>query len=324
MSMGLLALLDDVAVFAKVAAASLDDVVGQATKAGSKAAAVVIDDAAVTPGYVVGFAAKRELPIIYKISIASLRNKLLILLPVAIALGYYAPWSLTPLLMIGGAYLCFEGTEKVYEKLFPHQSHVVLEEVLPIASTPEEKEKLTIAGAVRTDFILSAEITAIALSALDTKNLYSQTAILALIGLGLTMIVYGTVALIVKLDDMGLALAQNKISAPVFKNIFAKVGRGLVLLMPKILLHLTIVGTAAMTWVGGSIIAHGLDGLGVHLPESIIHRGALWTTEVSPEALKSTLTWVATSTLQGIFGLILGSLIIMILSLLKTAMRKKQ
>src|SRR5690606_38841256 len=159
MSVGLLALLDDVAALAKVAAASLDDIAGQAVKAGAKAAGAVIDDAAVTPRYVSGFSADRELPIVGKIAFGSIRNKLIVLLPAAVALSYFAPWIITPILMLGGAYLCYAGAEKVFEAVFPHAAHEHEHEAeAPEQADPKKLEEERVSGAIQTDFILSAEI----------------------------------------------------------------------------------------------------------------------------------------------------------------------
>lgn len=310
MGMGLLALLDDVAVFAKVAAASLDDVGLQATKAGTKAAAVVIDDAAVTPTYVVGFSAQRELPIIWKIAKASLKNKVIILLPIAVALGYFAPWIVTPLLMVGGAYLCYEGAEKIYEALFPHKAHEHEQAVYEAVLSPVDLENKTVVSAVRTDFILSAEIMAIALSTVSDANVLNQIVVLALIGLFLTIGVYGVVAIIVKMDDMGLAMTRNQSASPFVQKSLAVFGRGLVAAMPWVLDFLTVVGTAAMTWVGGSIIAHGLDVLGVHGPEAVIHHGVEIVSHIMPEALIPVVGWITTSLLQAVFGLLVGAAMI--------------
>ena len=210
MSVGLIALLDDIAAIAKVAAASLDDVASQAAKAGAKAAGVVIDDAAVTPGYVIGFAAKRELPIVGRIAAGSLRNKLLILLPVALALSYFLPWTITPLLMIGGAYLCYEGVEKVLEAVMPHRAHQHEAQLGTVALNTKTVEDEKVASAIKTDFILSAEIMAIALAALPAGSFVTQALVLALVGIGITVAVYGVVALIVKADDFGVALAKQR------------------------------------------------------------------------------------------------------------------
>jgi uncharacterized protein len=253
MSGGLIALLDDIAAIAKVAAASLDDVAAQAVKAGSKAAGVVIDDAAVTPRYVVGFAADRELPIVARIAAGSLRNKLLFLLPGALALSLAAPWAITPLLMAGGLFLCFEGYEKVHHLLAP-AAHADGGEYA--ASTDAASlEEMRVAGAIRTDFILSAEIMAITLASVATLGFWGQALVLGLVGVGITMLVYGAVALIVKADDIGVALARNG-----SLGLTRALGRALVKGVPPFLKALSLVGTAAMLWVGGGIVVHGLAG----------------------------------------------------------------
>jgi predicted DNA repair protein MutK len=209
MSVGLIALLDDLAAIAKVAAASLDDVASQeAAKAGVKAAGVVIDDAAVTPGYVVGFAAKRELPIVGRIAAGFLRNKLLILLPVALALSYFLPWTIVPLLMIGGTYLCYEDVEKVLEAVMPHRAHQHEAQLGTVALNAKTVEDEKVASAIKTDFILSAEIMAITLAAVPAGSFLTQALVLMLVGIGITVAVYGVVALIVKADDFGVALAS--------------------------------------------------------------------------------------------------------------------
>src|SRR4051794_26961258 len=261
MSIGLIALLDDIAGIAKVAAASLDDVAAQAAKAGAKAAGVVIDDAAVTPRYVVGFAASRELPIVARIAAGSLRNKLFYLLPVALALSILAPWSITPLLMLGGAYLCFEGTEKVYEALWPHAADDHAVATATGSQDPRDLENSKVRSAINTDFILSAEIMAITMATLGQASFWTQAAILAAVGVALTVLVYGGVAIIVKADDVGVALARNE--APISNLLkywatspspnrvdrivrpFSRgLGRGLVLGMPVLLRVLSVVGTA--------------------------------------------------------------------------------
>ena len=242
MSVGLLALLDDIGAIAKVAAATLDDVAAQATKAGAKAAGVVIDDAAVTPRYVVGFAAARELPIVAKIAVGSLRNKLLILLPAALALSYFLPSAITPLLMIGGVYLCYEGTEKVFEKLVPHRAHAHESALASVALDPKTLEDEKVAGAIKTDFILSAEIMAITLAAIPTESIWKQALVLAIVAIGITAGVYGVVALIVKADDAGMALARSDRASAVGRAL----GRGIVRGMPGLLKVLSVVGTAAM------------------------------------------------------------------------------
>src|SRR5688572_9850440 len=274
MASGLAALLDDIATIAKVAAASVDDVAAAAGKAGSKAAGVVIDDTAVTPNYVVGLSPARELPIIWKITKGSLRNKLLFLLPAALALSAFAPWAVTPLLMIGGAYLCFEATEKIWEKL-THTDHA--EEVVEIIS-PEELEERQVGGAVRTDFILSAEIMAIALGELTDRTLAIQAAVLAAVAVAITAGVYGAVALIVKMDDVGIHLSLRRRAG------LRAIGHGLVHLMPILLTALSFIGTAAMLWVGGGIFSHGLEEFGMGVVPHTVHDVAVAAGEAAPAA----------------------------------------
>lgn len=299
MSTGLIALLDDIAGIAKVAAASLDDVATQAAKAGAKAAGVVIDDAAVTPRYVTGFAAAREIPIVRRIAIGSLKNKLLFLLPAALALSLFAPWAITPLLMLGGAYLCYEGAEKVFEKLFPHAAHAHEAAIGVAGADPQAVEDAKVRAAISTDFILSAEIMAIALATIPEASLASQAAILATVGIGITVVVYGAVALIVKADDAGVALARSS------SAVVAAVGRGLVKGMPPFLALLSIVGTAAMIWVGGGIIVHGLEGYGVTQPGHLIHDIAHAAGGAVP-ALGGVVEWIVAATGAGIVGLAVG------------------
>ena len=297
---GLLALLDDVAAIAKVAAASVDDVVSQAAKAGVKATGAVIDDAAVTPKYVSGFEAKRELPIVWRIAKGSIFNKLVILLPAALLLAQFAPWAISPLLMLGGAYLCFEGAEKIWHWLHPGGHH----EDEAHAGSPEHLEEAKVKGAIKTDFILSAEIMTIILAALPQSSLIFTAASLAVAGIGITIAVYGGVALIVKADDVGLHLArEGRLS------ITRSFGRWLVRSMPGFLRLLTIVGTAAMLWVGGAIIVHGLEGLGIHEPgHSIKHIAELAAGAVP--AAQGFVKWAVQAFLDGIFGLVLGLLLV--------------
>ena len=259
MSVGLFALLDDVAVIARGAAAQLDDVVAQAGKAGAKAAGVVVDDAAVTPTYVVGFAPDRELPMIGRIALGSLRNKLLILGPAALALGQFAPWAITPLLMAGGLYLAYEGAEKVLAWAAPHAAHAheaAVSKTDDDPQTPTALEAARVSGAIKTDFILSAEIMAITLGAVAEASLAAQAAVLAAVGVGITAAVYGAVAVIVKLDDLGLRLVR-------LGGLWRPVGRALVAGMPGALALLSAVGAVAMLWVGGGILLHGLAAFGL-------------------------------------------------------------
>jgi len=303
-STGLIALLDDVVGLAKVAAASLDDAAAQATKAGAKAAGIVVDDAAVTPRYVVGFTADRELPIIAKIAAGSLKNKLLYLMPAALLLSLVAPWAITPLLMAGGAFLCYEGAEKAYEALWPHAEHHGPGGILPEPGVDAKRlEDEKVRGAIQTDLILSAEIMAITLStvAAETSSFWSQALILAVVGTGITLVVYGAVALIVKADDAGVALARHPLTGPI--------GRALVFGMPYFLKLLSVVGTAAMLWVGGGIIIHGLEEFGVTAPGHAIHDAAVAAGHAVP-ALGGLVEWFVSAAAAGVFGLALGALLI--------------
>ena len=320
MSIGLLALLDDIAGIAKVAEASLDDVASQAAKAGAKAAAIVIDDTAVTPRYVMGFAAERELPIIGKIALGSLRNKLLILLPCILALSYFLPWMIMPLLVLGGAYLCYEGTEKALEAVIPHRAHA--HEAEPGAATSNRRalEDQKVAGAVKTDFILSAEIMAISLAAVSDSGFVLQAIVLALVGTGITVAVYGLVAVIVKADDLGVALAGTE-SGSMIGRASRGFGRALVLGMPGFLSLLGVVGTAAMIWVGGGIIVHGLEEHGMHWLGDTIHSAAEAAAQALP-FIAQPAKWIVMASLSGLFGLLVGAVLIPLVELtLATARR---
>lgn len=312
---GLLALLDDVAAIAKVAAANLDDIASQATKttakvagtviddaakAGAKAAGAVIDDAAVTPKYVHGFSPAREIPIVWKIARGSFFNKLIILLPIALALSAFAPWAIAPLLMLGGAYLCFEGAEKVLHALGwgHHEAHH------DDGGDPAHLEESRVKGAIKTDFILSAEIMTIALAAIPDRGFWVEAATLAVVGIAITVAVYGSVALIVKADDIGLAMARSgRLGAT------RAMGRGIVKGMPGFMKALTIIGTAAMVWVGGSIIVHGLEVLGFAALGHTIHDIAVAAGTALP-SIAGAAEWITTAFLDGIVGLIVGFAVI--------------
>ena len=296
---GLLALLDDVAAIAKVAAASVDDVIGQATKAGAKAAGAVIDDAAVTPKYVHGFSAERELPIVGRIAWGSIKNKVFILLPVGLLLSQFAPGVIPLLLMLGGAYLCFEGAEKIVHSFQAGETHA------NATGDPAHLEEQKVQGAIKTDFILSAEIMTISLAAIDAGSIWSQAAVLFVVALGITAMVYGSVALIVKADDVGLAMAQHG-----RLGLTRALGRGIVAGMPGFLKILTWVGTAAMLWVGGSIIVHGLEELGFATLGHGIHDIAVAVAHKVPENIVGMTEWFVTAALDGLLGFILGLLLI--------------
>ena len=287
MASGLAALLDDVATIAKLAAASVDDIGLAAGKASTKAAGVVIDDTAVTPQYVTGFTPDRELPIIWRIARGSLFNKLVIILPVALLLSAFLPQAITPLLMIGASYLCFEGAEKVLEKFDGHVE-TLEEDVVELVAA--DHEKTMVAGAIRTDFILSAEIMAIALNEVATTypSIPLQGAALIVVAIAITIAVYGVVGLIVKMDDIGLNLAKRSSGAA------RAIGGGLVKGMPGLLAILSTVGTAAMLWVGGQIIVHGFN---IHPPAWFgLHHGVL--------------AWLVDAVICGLIGLAIGAVIV--------------
>ncbi len=299
MPTGLVALFDDISVIAKAAAASMDDVGAAAAKAGSKAAGVVIDDAAVTPTYVTEFTPDRELPIIWKITKGSLRNKLVFLLPAALLLSEFLPGAITPLLMLGGLFLCYEGAEKVLEKLGGEHHGDTLED--PIADVAQF-EKDRVSGAVRTDLILSGEIMAIALAEIADTPLLERGVTLAVVGVAITVLVYGAVALIVKMDDIGLHLVERHTTA------FARnVGRGLLHAMPRVMTFLSVVGTAAMLWVGGGIILHGLHEIGLHGLSDSAH-AIQHAVEQAAGSLGGILGWLTYAVLSALVGTILGVL----------------
>jgi predicted DNA repair protein MutK len=301
MPSGLIALLDDVATIAKLAATSLDDVAGAAGKAGTKAAGVVIDDTAVTPRYVTGLAPERELPIIGKIAWGSLKNKILFLLPAALLLTAFAPFLTTPLLMLGGAYLAFEATEKIIEKLLHEHEHE--EQLVDAMADPRDLEAMQVKGAIRTDFILSAEIMAIALASLEHLTLLTTAIALVVVAIAITVGVYGVVALIVKLDDIGLHMAERR------NRSTRAIGNALVHLVPRLLSALSAIGTAAMLWVGGGILLHGLEELRLidpvaHFIHDLAHRASEAT-----GGLGGLTGWLITAVAGAIVGLLVGGII---------------
>jgi len=311
MSAGLAALLDDVAMLARLAAASVDDVGAAAGRAGAKAAGVVVDDAAVTPRYVHGLAAERELPIIKKIAVGSVRNKLLVIVPAALVMSQFVPWLLTPILMLGGTYLCFEGAEKIWEKVSGHDKHASQAQG---GEPPVKDEDSIVKGAVRTDFILSAEIMVIALNEVTSEPLLSRAVILIIVAIGITVLVYGVVGLIVKMDDIGLALAQRDSGSA------QRVGRALVKGMPKFMTVLTVIGTVAMLWVGGHILLVGVDELGWHALYDVVHH-AEEAVHDATGALGGVLAWLTNTVASAALGLIVGAVVVAVMHVLPT--RKK-
>ncbi len=308
MPSGLVALFDDVAVIARAAAASVDDIAAAAGKAGSKTAGVVIDDAAVTPSYVTGLSPSRELPIIWSITKGSLKNKLLILLPGAMLLSEFLPGAIVYILMLGGLFLCYEGAEKVIEKLGGEKHGKTVDDVI---TDPATFEKQRVAGAIRTDLILSAEIMAITLNELTQSaaiddTIWTRGAALALVAVVVTVVVYGTVGLIVKMDDFGLALTKR---ASAFSQ---SVGRGLVAAMPKLLIALSFIGTIAMLWVGGGILLHGTHEIGLHGLYDVTH-GIESAVEGATGPVGGVLGWLTYAALSAFIALVVGAIIVFVL-----------
>jgi predicted DNA repair protein MutK len=286
--------MDDVVALLKVSAASLDDIPAQVAKTSGKVSGIVIDDAAVTPKYVVGLEPARELFIIYRIAKKSLINKMVFLGPAALILGFFAPGAIQPLLMLGGAYLCFEGYEKLHAIFGKHSdAHQPAQVDHLEVITPEELEKIRIKGAVRTDFILSAEIIAITYASVADKPMPMQIIVMLCVAITITIAVYGFVGLIVKADDIGLYMAKGT-HGPLIQGI----GHSIVKCMPPFLTLLSYIGTAAMLWVGGEIIAHGIP-LFHHALEYLQHS----LTEVP------VLAWLSKALICALGGIIVGAII---------------
>lgn len=302
MAGGLVGLLDDVAALAKLAAASIDDVGAAAGRASLKAAGVVVDDTAVTPTYVQGLAAERELPIIKKIATGSIRNKLLFILPAALLLSEIAPTLVEVILMAGGTFLCYEGAHKVIHAL-KHDDH---DHDVPATLKGPEAEKATISGAVRTDFILSAEIMVISLKEVIDEGFFARTVILVIVAIFITIVVYGLVGLIVKMDDIGLSLAQRD------SETSQRVGRGLVSGMPKLLTALSVIGTAAMLWVGGHILLVGTEELGWHWPYDLVHDAEKQVHDTG--SFSGVLEWLVNTGISAVVGLAVGALVVTVVA----------
>ncbi|MFZ1743060.1 MAG: DUF808 domain-containing protein [Pontixanthobacter sp.] len=300
---GLVALLDDISIIARTAAASIDDIGVAAGQAGTKAAGVVIDDAAVTPSYVTGLSPARELPIIWNITKGSLKNKLLILLPGALLLSEFLPAAIVFILMAGGCYLSYEGAEKIIEKLGGAKHGETLDD--PIED-PVAFEKGRVTGAIRTDLILSAEIMAITLNEVAAETLVTRAVVLALVGIGITFVVYGAVAMIVKMDDVGLHLAKKP------SKLAKQTGRFLLAAMPKLLVALSVIGTVAMLWVGGGILIHGLHELGLHNLSDFSH-GLQHGVEELTGGLGGILGWLTYAVISAVVGLLTGGVIAFVL-----------
>ena len=312
MAGGIFALLDDVAALARIAAASVDDVGAAAGRASAKAAGVVVDDTAVTPQYLHGSAAERELPVIKRIAKGSLRNKLLFILPVALLLSQFLPEGLPILLIIGGTYLSYEGAEKVWERVHGHHLEEEVHELEEQGGFTSEHEERTVAGAIRTDFILSAEIMVIALNEVvgsdPDAGFVMRAIILTVVAVLITVLVYGVVALIVKMDDIGLRLAQRSSAAS------QRIGQGLVSAMPRLLAAIALVGTVAMLWVGGHILLVSSDELGWHAPYDVVHH---WEEAVHDAvgALGGVLAWLVNTAASAVVGLAVGAVAVAVMHL---------
>ena len=310
MAGGLVGLLDDVAALAKLAAASIDDVGVAAGKASAKAAGVVIDDTAVTPQYVQGLAADRELPIIKQIAVGSLRNKLLIIVPVVLILNQFVPILVDIILIFGGLFLCYEGAHKIIHALIKHDDH---DHDVPSTIKGPDAEKETVSGAIRTDFILSGEIMVIALDGLQDDNPDASFLFLAIImvivAILITAVVYGLVGAIVKMDDVGLRLTENESESS------QRLGRSLVAGMPILLKWLTIIGTGAMLWVGGHILIVGVHDLGWAAPEDFVH--AAEDLVIGVGGIGGLLAWLVNTALSAVLGFIVGSIVATIVDKVK-------
>lgn len=307
MSGGLFGLLDDIAALAKLAAASVDDVGAAAGRASAKAAGVVVDDTAVTPTYVHGLAAERELPIIRRIATGSLRNKLVFILPAALVLSEFVPILVEIILMCGGAYLSYEGAEKIHHRVVAHDDTTRL----PAAASGPDAERQVISGAIRTDFILSGEIMVIALKEVIDEGFVSRAVILFVVAILITAVVYGVVALIVKMDDVGLRMVESG------REPAVRIGRLLVHAMPRLLAVLAIVGTAAMVWVGGHILLVGADELGWHGPYDLVHDLEDPVHDVA--GVGSVLAWVVNTVASALIGLTAGAVVLAIVSRVQRA-----
>lgn len=302
MSAGLAALLDDVAALARAAAASVDDVAVGAGRASTKAAGVIVDDAAVTPRYVQGILPERELPMIRRIAVGSLRNKLLFILPAALVLSELLPWIVTPLLMLGATYLCYEGAEKLWEMVHPHDHAAET----PVAMQAPEDEQVLVGAAIRTDFILSAEIMVISLNEVTDEPLLSRALILIVVAFAITIGVYGVVGLIVKMDDIGLRLSESRAKAT------ASFGRGLVRAMPIVMSVLSKVGIAAMLWVGGHILLVGLDELGASFLYDAVHHLEEGVHDALG-AVGGVAAWLTNTLASALLGVLVGAVVVAVM-----------
>ena len=284
---GFFALLDDIATLAKLTMSTLDDTAGMAVKTSAKVSAAAVDDVAATPQYVTGITPDRELPIIKKITLGSLRNKLFIILPVALLLSAVAPALLPVALVVGGSYLCFEGGEKILERVTGGEEHVQQEQ------SPQDEASI-VSAAVRTDFVLSTEIMLLALAEVSGESSPRRVIILVIIAFLLTFAVYGLVGALIKLDDLGIRLAERGRTSGT-----RSLGRGIVRSAPGIFTVIGVIGTVAMLWVGGHILATNLAELGFEP----LHHVITWAEDLSENGA---LSWIAGTGAACVIGTLVG------------------
>ncbi|GIC78340.1 DUF808 domain-containing protein [Moritella sp. F3] len=293
--LSLIALLDDIA-------SVLDDVALMTKVAAKKTAGVLGDDLALNAQQVSGVSAERELPVVWKVAKGSFKNKA-ILVPAALLISAIAPWLITPLLLIGGLFLCFEGAEKLHHAKSATEHENNTDDDSLAGLSVEEFENQKVKGAIRTDFILSAEIIVIALGTVQIESLATQLTVVSLIALLMTIGVYGLVAGIVKMDDVGLYLVNNSR----VKTLKHYLGNGLLTFAPKLMRSLAVIGTVAMFLVGGSIVLHSIPG-----SHDVVH--SLLT--MLPEALSQNVivSTVAPIAVDGLVGLLAGFIVLLVVS----------
>lgn len=285
--------------------AVVDDILSAAMRASAKTAGVVIDDAAVTPQYVQGLTPARELPVVWKIALGSIINKYVIIIPIALLLSAFAPMVLPFLLIIGGGFLCFEGAEKVLEWFGMHHGEHDSDE-------PRDEKKLVL-GAVRTDLILSTEIMLIALSSLDPDfGIWMTLGALLVIGLAMTVVVYGAVALLVKIDDIGLRFMKSP------SRGVRRFGVRIVASMPAVFRVISIVGTVAMLWVGGHLVLQNLEETFWAAPYELVH-----VVTHAIEAAGPVVVWIVETALSAVFGLVLGLIIVAVVTGIQRLVRRE-
>lgn len=282
---GFFALLDDVATLAKLTLSTIDDTAGIAVKTTAKVSAAAVDDVATTPQYVTGITPEREVPIIKRIALGSLRNKFLIILPAGLLLTAVAPFLLPVALVVGGAYLCFEGGEKVLGRFLHHEAASHEPGVID--------EDAVVRRAITTDFVLSTEIMLLALASVEETPL-RRIVVLVMIAFLVTFFVYGLVVALIKADDLGVHLAQEGRSA-----LARRVGRTIVRAAPGAFTVIGYIGTVAMLWVGGDILSHNLYHFGLHYPYALI--------EAAEHAFSSpVLSWLAKTAVAFVVGAVVG------------------